>query len=340
MDMASAEAVGAVIRARTDTQLRAARRLQEGTLHRRTMATREELAEVLALVEADIDFAEEPIEFITPSLLQARLTGIADQLDTLLTRSVTVERLEALPRILLLGPPNAGKSTLMNALSRTPRAICAPVAGTTRDVLSAVIRLGRGEALLLDAAGVDASTDPIIVQARALTLAAAQHADVVCLVLDLSQPFDTPLDWFGSLNAESVVMAANKVDHVNAGDAAERIKRIREWRCDPIVATSATTGTGLSELRSVLQAAVGETQGTAGEEATMLTERQRTALVEAREALQRGVGVARSAKETIDCADLLAFELREALDALGAIGGAVTTEELLGRVFANFCIGK
>ena len=148
MDLSQAEAVGGLIRAQTDTQLRAARRIMEGVLAKQLTKSLDALAELLALVEADIDFAEEPIEFLTPPELCARLGEVSSQLEGLRTSAPSVERFDVLPRILLLGPPNAGKSSLMNRLSGIPRAICEAVAGTTRDILSAPISLGHGEAIL------------------------------------------------------------------------------------------------------------------------------------------------------------------------------------------------
>ncbi|MGB2985991.1 MAG: GTPase, partial [Phycisphaerae bacterium] len=193
MDLASAEAVAGVIRARTDTQLRASRRMMDGTLAKQITDARSELAELVALVEADIDFSEEPIDFITPDALRDRLDKIAEQLQQLLEGATSAERFDVLPHILLFGAPNAGKSSLMNRLSGTSRAICTAAAGTTRDILSAPIKVGRGEAILLDAAGVDVwdrlpsrSEDEIIVEACARTLATAEQVDLVCVVVDLT----------------------------------------------------------------------------------------------------------------------------------------------------------
>ncbi len=357
MDLAQAEAVAGIIRAQSDTQLRASRRMMDGALAVRITTIRDQLAELLALVEADIDFAEEPIDFISPSVLQTRLEALLRELEEMLAAAPPIERLSRLPHILLLGPPNAGKSSLMNRLSGTSRAICAAVAGTTRDILSGPIRIGRGEAMLLDTAGVDETEDDIIAQARSLTLSAAEGVDLVCIVLDaagfrgafrdakvddeLRQSGMTSfIKRVGELDLPLTVLAVNKCDLLDGEEKAGILAAAESLGWGRAVAVSAVTGEGVDELRRRFEEVLGQAVTTTGSQAVWLTERQRSAVGETNEALRRAAGLAADASETIDCADLLAFELREALDSLGAVTGSVTTEDLLGVVFANFCIGK
>jgi tRNA modification GTPase len=338
MTLPEAEAVAGLICAQSDTQLRASRRMLDGAFARRILEARGQLAELVALVEADIDFAEEPIEFITPPALCRRLDEIAQGLRRLLTDATPVERLDALPRILLFGAPNVGKSSLMNRLSGTERSICAAAAGTTRDILAAPMRFGRGEAILLDTAGVDASLDEVIAAARAATLCEAERVDLVCVVADATRPVGT--EAIRALDVARTVVAANKVDLLNREAIDQAVDAWRRQGLGPVCPVSAVTGEGVEDLRRVLSAAVGEAETTTLTEAVVLTERQAKGVSEANEAIQRALALADQAGETVDCADLLAFELREALDALGAVVGEVTTEDLLGQVFARFCIGK
>jgi tRNA modification GTPase len=371
IDLPRAEAVARLIHAQTDAQLRAARQMMDGSLGRNINQAREALAELLALVEADIDFAEEPIEFITPEDLRDRLGEIERRLADLSRRAVSSERVSTIPHILLLGPPNAGKSTLLNALTSTRRAICAAVAGTTRDLLAAPIRLGRGEAILLDSAGVDRSQDEILRHARTLTIDAAQRVDLVCIVLDASAPPDK--DFIArarALDLPDVLVVANKCDRLAecgtgfqpvdcgtgfqpVGDRgplapedqtspAERGARrlglsSSDW---PICAVSALVGTGLDALRKALADRIQRSPASVGAEAVVLGERQRAGVDDAVAAIRRAMQLAAEIDETIDRADVIAFELREAVDALGTVSGAVTTEDLLTKIFANFCIGK
>jgi len=339
--LSEAEGVAALIRAQSDTQLRASRRLLDGALHRHVEDVRDTLAELLALVEADIDFAEEPIEFITPESLRQRLESLSARLGELLAGGCTQEQLDALPRILLLGPPNAGKSSLMNALTGIPRALCAPIAGTTRDVLSASMRLGRAEVIVLDAAGIDQSEDTLMAQARTRTLAAAERVDLVCLVIDLTAPEEDPIaQTIASLSLPRVVVALNKSDLVPGEVVESALDHWRSRAIGPVHAVSALERVGVDGLRRAFADGLGETPVTTAGEGIALTQRQQSAIHEARDAIARTAVISQSATETIDCAETIAFELREALDALGAVTGAVTTDDLLARVFANFCIGK
>lgn len=356
IDLAAAEGVAAVIRAQSDVQLRAARRLMDGTLAERVRGAKEELAELLALVEADIDFAEEPIEFITPPELSRRLAGLMKRLRDLLERGVSMERLDVLPRILLVGPPNAGKSTLMNRLSGTDRAICAAVAGTTRDLLTAPVRLGRIEALLVDSAGIDSTEDGLITQARAMTLSELERVDAVCVVFDASVAPDPEfLTLIGPLSTARRVVVANKCDLLNlqpndlaadrlAGSAS--VAAIAEWvsisamNQARLIPMSARTGEGIEALRAALADLFDDVPSLASAETLFLTHRQQDALRSAASALARAQQLSAKAAETSDTADLLAFELRESLDALASVAGEVTTEDLLAHVFSKFCIGK
>jgi tRNA modification GTPase len=369
MDLARAEAVAGVIRAQTDTQIRVSRRMMDGSLAAYLKDVRDELSQLVALVEADIDFAEEPIEFITPGVLADRLDLISGRLRESVKGAVSVERFDVLPHILLFGPPNAGKSSLMNCLSGTSRAICAAAAGTTRDILSAPIRLRRGEAILLDAAGVDEpnvwnrgfgrsgvsgeadsgmrdrpssrSEDEILAEAHGRVMSASEQVDLVCLVVDLTARVnDSLLQTIRSLDTASVVVAANKCDLLSPDEIRRCVDQLESHKIGPVCPVSALKGTGIDGLRSAFADALGAAVTTTLGESMLISERQRTAVASANESIERAISLSQTARETIDCADLLAFELREALDALGAVTGDVTTEDLLAQVFANFCIGK
>ena len=341
MSLAAAEAVGSLVRATSDAAVRAAHGLKSSEVTSRVDRIREALTELTARVEADIDFAEEPIDFISPDELAKRLEDIAEKLSTFVDAALPTERLEVVPRILLLGPPNAGKSTLTNRLAAVQRAICAAAAGTTRDVLSVPIKLACGEAILLDAAGLDDTADGIMQQAQHHAIEAAGRVDLVCIVVDGSNvPPSTWLDQLRGLDLPRTLVVANKADLLTAQERREAHARLADWAFGPVHTVSAQSGDGIDALRARFARDVGALGTLAGNEAVLVTARQYEAARSAREAVGRAMLLASRAGAASDCSDLLAFELRDALDHIGLVTGVVATDELLERVFAGFCIGK
>ena len=159
--------------------------------------------------------------------------------------------------------------------------------------------------------------------------------------VDVAQPADEHiLTELRTLDVARTVVAANKCDLVSDQETRAAIARLQQWSVGPVCQVSALAGTGVEALRDTFTHALSMSETTTPAEALVLTRRQRTAVANAHEAIQRAGVLSEGATETIDCADVLAFELREALDILGAVVGDVTTEDLLHQVFANFCIGK
>ena len=351
IDLTRVEGVAAMIHAQTDAQLRASQALLHGALSRETYALREQLADMLAMIEAQIDFAEEPIEFVSPDEVLHTVTSAAGRIDALLTQSLSAERLEAFPTVVLTGPPNAGKSTLFNRLTGVNRAIQSATAGTTRDAIAASLCLPAGEAMLCDTAGVLAplsmhidgrpgsADDHLAGQMEAATRRVLASADLILLVVEVAGNVELELsrmsEWFAG-RAFQVVL--NKLDSP-VMDIDAIITRIRS-RYPLLAAVSARTGDGIDALREGISNLLFSNADTHDAAMLSLSNRQRGALQDALDALRR-------ARALIDCeprsstpAELLALEIRHAMHALSMLSGAVTTEDLLGRIFARFCIGK
>lgn len=339
LDLTAAEGVAATIESANRAQMDAARRLLSGELARRVATIVDDVANLLALIEAGIDFSDEDISFIQQDEFRNRIDLILKQLDHLLVDAPRIERLAHEPIIVLAGRPNAGKSTLLNALAGADRAIVSPEAGTTRDVLSARVRLKSGYVTIQDVAGLeDHSPTPDVIAKSMSTHAhrAIETADVVVLLVDLTDPAPslaplrvpnltvfTKSDLAGGTAVPSEKTGTHRVSSDQSSS---------KTRCVP-VSISAKTGFGLDVLREMLNELAFRVSSATSDHIAINT-RHATALTNARKALDRS-------SQSIGKGDeIIAFELRTALDHLGSITGAVTPDEVLGRIFSRFCIGK
>lgn len=348
LDLSQAHGVAGMIAAQTDQQLRAAERLLHGRLGEIAREAREDLADLLSLVEGAMDFADEPIEFIEVAMLRGRLAGIHEQLAATVSAGIRAERWGLLPRVVLVGPANAGKSSLLNRLSGSERAISAPVAGTTRDAISAPVDLGGGVCLLIDVAGAmetvgmaSASHGSIDTQAGQMAADAAKSADLVVAVIDLadSGAMDAALrPWRDGRTIR--IIAGNKAD---AASEERRAAFLRWSAVQPTskgVVVSALTGDGCDALRSAISAALGDRHSTENDAAIALMAEHREALENALLAMDRAMELAARCDDQLNDADLVAAEMRIAAESLGTLVGMDQTEDMLGRVFSRFCVGK
>jgi tRNA modification GTPase len=314
IDLAQAEGVAATIAANSAAELRAARQLLSGELARRLKPITELVTDTLALIEAGIDFVDEDISFLSREDAAARIDRTTAMLDQLLRDSTRFERLTHEPTIVLTGRPNAGKSTLLNALAGQERAIVSPIAGTTRDLLSAEVTLSRGRVRLIDAAGIDEAeaTSEIERDMRSRALRAIETADVLILLHDCTD---------------------DRGDLVLPRDPDMRVLTKSDLAALPLAgfAIGARTGAGIDSLRQELDRL---TFGNTTSGALALNARHVQLLEDARQALIR------AAQQLDRGQELLALDLRETLDSLGGILGQITPDDVLTKLFATFCIGK
>jgi tRNA modification GTPase len=328
LDLVEAEGVAATISASNERELSAARQLLAGELSRRLKAPMDDLVETLALVEAGIDFSDEGISFIDREELLRRIDLVDRSLASLLADSARFEPLSHEPVVVLIGRPNAGKSTLLNALAGRERAVVSPVAGTTRDALSAEVALPGGMVRLVDVAGMEPEAGPLRAspvgdverQMAERARQMAEAADVLVLVRDVTDqrpPITTPKP------ADLLVLTKADLEPKVACTS-------------PAVLVGALSGCGLPELRAALSRICFGDAAAGGSAALALNARHVQCVIESREAL----AAAKAGTLAGDGSELLAHHLRTALDALGTILGAVTPDEVLGKVFSAFCIGK
>lgn len=337
-DLSQVHGIAGMIAARSDLQLQAASRLLHGALSRTAMATREELADLLSLVEGAMDFADEPIEFIAPAELRRRLTSVLQALQSTAAAGLRAERWGELPRILLSGPPNAGKSSLLNRLTGLDRAICAPIAGTTRDVLAAPLALDGIDCLLMDVAGIDKDATGLEAAAQTAARTAVQNADLILQVFDASQPPDARRLQPRSLAPSILVL--NKCDLLDEPARNQLRERMTQDFANSLCFASAVTGEGCDSIKMAVALALRDRPVDINDAAIALVAEHRQALEDALDGLGRAIKLAEQGGDSLTDADLVAAELHVAADALATLVGRDDTEDLLGRIFSRFCVGK
>ncbi len=328
LDLAQAEAVLDVVRAKSRAGLRLAMGQLEGKLSARVSAVRGQLVEALAHVEAAIDF---PDDEIPPCDLPALLGGAAAELDALLAGAGQGMAYRQGLRTAIVGRPNVGKSSLLNALLRAERAIVAPIPGTTRDTVEESAVIGGMPLVLVDTAGLTDTADPVERLGVERSRAALDAADLVLWVLDGSQP-PTAQDQAiaGLVEGRAGVLVVNKCDLPRApGHEA----LAPGWRG---VQVSALTGQGLASLEQAVLDTVLAGRVQAGQEPLVSRPRHADALRRARE----HVAAAARAHAEGWPDDCIAIDLRAAAAALGEITGETVSEDLVVRIFSSFCVGK
>ncbi|WP_254507350.1 tRNA modification GTPase [Anatilimnocola floriformis] len=330
LDLTQAEAVLGVIDAQDAASLQSALTQLSGGLSHPLASLRNQLLDLLAHLEAGLDFVDEDIEFISRAELQQQVTAAATKVqsiaDQLNSRSETST---SAPRVVLYGEPNAGKSSLLNALAGTAAAIVSPVAGTTRDYLVRLVTIDNQQLQLIDTAGVEevSSTNAIAADAQSLGQSQHQQADLQLLCIDSSQPMSP---WsHAELQRNSLtprLIIGTKFDQTG-GHSFDLPS--------PALLTSVVTGHGLDELRGAIITALRKSTGEIPVVAT--TALRCTASLQA-----AATALASAADLTTNGAsdEWIAAELRLALDELGQVIGAVYTDDILDRVFSRFCIGK
>ncbi len=326
LDLAQAEAVADLIAARSEAQARAAQRSLEGEFSRRVEALAQVVIRLRVEMEAAIDFAEDASESASRDTLARLFADAAHRFEALLVAARRGVRLTEGLHAVIVGEPNVGKSSLLNALAGHDRAIVTDIPGTTRDVLREAIVLDGVELTLADTAGLRAAADAVEGEGIRRARAELAHADIVLRVVDDGSKAAS-MDLFLDVPVSAIrILIVNKIDLTHA--TPQRM----EHDGMVTIALSARTGTGLDLLREELRrAALG------GEADGVFSARARHV-----QALERaGAHLAAAGAESVRATpELAAEELRAAHRALGEITGAFSSEDLLGAIFSTFCIGK
>jgi tRNA modification GTPase len=342
IDLAQAEAVVDLIRARTEAAQRMARRQLDGALSVSVRRLRDELIGILAAIEVTIDFSDEVGE-LEHAPLQARISAVRREVEQLCATAERGRILREGVRVALIGRPNVGKSSLFNALLRDNRAIVTAVPGTTRDRLEECVNIGGAALVLIDAAGLRETDDIVERVGVEKAESAILQSDVILFVLEAGGVTGDDRAIADRLRAtpyERIVTVLNKRDSVAAADlvrAEDAARAVLESAA--VVPVSALTGEGIPDLeRSLLAVALGgdTAEGVAVESIVVSNSRHR-------EALESALGSLVEAERTAGArlpGDFIAIDARGALDALGLITGETVTDDIVHRIFKDFCVGK
>jgi len=322
MDLTQAEAVIDLIRARTDLALRSATEQLEGKLGEKIANIRRDLVDLLAHLEAAIDFSEEGIAPDEGDTLRARLDSVRGQIAALLATADHGRILRDGVRVVIYGPTNAGKSSLLNRLLGYERVIVSDTHGTTRDTIEETVNLRGVPVRLLDTAGLRASTSDIEREGIARTERSLQKADLRLHIVDRTT---APPEQFAQ------TVDGNEILVLNKSDLAEH----PEWKNNNALRISCVTGDGLADLENEILSRISK-QNLRPENALAINTRHRDCLRRALEACDR----ARKSFDETFSPEYLSVDLNEALGAVGEVIGTVGVEQILDSVFGQFCIGK
>lgn len=350
LDLAQAESVMDLISARTEASQRLAMQQLQGRVSTQVQDARHAILGVIARIEASIDFPEDDIPTPRSDELRPLIEVARGKVATLLAGSEQGRLYRQGLRTAIIGRPNVGKSSMLNALLRTERAIVTPVAGTTRDTVEEVANLRGIPLYLIDTAGITPTDDPVEQIGIQRSRAAAESAEVVLLIFDGSEPLSEQdrqiadelraMSFGGKQQVEStderqraVLIAINKADREHILNLAE-VHQL--WPEVTAIFTSTVTGEGLGELEDALADLVLAGRALFGEEALITSARHQAALRAAAEHLRAGL----YALEQELPLDFVSIDLVAAYRTLGEVTGETASADLLERIFSEFCIGK
>ena len=334
IDLTQAEAVMDIIRSRSEASLKLAARQQQGQLAKELRGLRSALVDVVVNLEAVIDYPEEDIEDVTYGRVQESIASCNDAIDSLLAHAHTGKILREGLRTAIVGKPNVGKSSLLNALLKEERAIVSQYAGTTRDVIEEQLLLDGVPLVLADTAGIRSTEDFVekigVEKSRQLL----QDAELVICVVDGSEGLTAEDEAIlAAASGKPCVIIVNKSDLGLAVDLEELKERFGQ---DKVMTLSAKTLTGVEAFSAWLKDYVYGSEGALSDGAYVQNARQERLLREARQSLEDAYQAA-AAMLPYDCIEI---DVRTAIDLLGEITGDTVQDEIINEIFSRFCIGK
>ena len=328
IDLLQAEAIQAKIAAKNELALSAACEQMEGTLSKKVSKWQEELFNIAAIFEAWVDFPEEGLEFSSFSEVNSRLQSVRDEIQHLVGTFCRGRIISEGIAVCIVGSPNVGKSSLLNALVGKERAIVSDIAGTTRDIVEDQIRLNGLHLRLIDTAGIRETSEVIEQEGIRRSKRAVESSDIVLLVLDVTREYNKEA-FFDELPKEKTIAIWNKVD-------LEHVQPLPELPFEHVAMVSAKAESGFDMLHKAIDSIIWKADSNRQSEAIVTSYRHKEALDNAIEAINR---VLNGLEAGVSC-EFIAFDMRQALSSLGIIIGTDVTDEIITAVFSSFCLGK
>ncbi|MBE7045504.1 MAG: tRNA uridine-5-carboxymethylaminomethyl(34) synthesis GTPase MnmE [Ruminococcaceae bacterium] len=329
IDLSQAEAVIDIINSRTELAGKNALSQAEGSLFREIEALRNQLVSLAASMQVSIDYPDEDLEDMSTDEMLQTVCRIHSAVEALLSTANSGRIISEGIRTAIVGRPNVGKSSLLNRLSRTDRAIVTDIAGTTRDVIEETVDLDGVLLRLADTAGIRETEDTVEKIGVERSLESMQNADLILVVLDATKPLSQ--EDFSLLNTTkgmTRILILNKTDSAPSS--------LSDWEGEPVFPISAKTGNGISALSAEIRTRFGLGEIAQSNGLILTNLRHTAALLRAKEALKRMI----SAFENGIPQDLATIDLNLAIDALGEISGASVSEDIVSAIFHQFCVGK
>jgi tRNA modification GTPase len=336
IDLTQAEAVRDLIDSQTLYQAKVAAQQLEGALSRRLQPVKQKLVELIALLEAGIDFAEDDVSVLADAKILDAMAGVRAPIEQLAASFAYGKFVHEGLTMAIVGRPNVGKSSLFNRLVERERAIVTATPGTTRDLVSETVAIGGIPVKLVDTAGIRHALDEAESIGVKKSMEALADADLVLVVMDASQPITKEDKDLVALAVERAAILVNNKCDLAAGEIPTSRKSGEKWGTQISVSTSALTGEGIGELRAEVLRHIGGEAG-AQAESGFLTNVRHQGLV--RDSLA-ALDVAKHAVNGKVPHEMLLIDLYNVLRPLDAITGATTTDDILNLIFSTFCIGK
>lgn len=328
MDLTQAEAIQSLVFAKSEYARQAAQALLEGRLSKKVQDFQQRITSIAAIIEAWVDFPEEDLEFASIAEVINTLQAIVNELETLVLTFHHGKMIFDGIQLAIVGSPNVGKSSLMNALLGKDRSIVSPLAGTTRDIIEDDLRIGKLHFRIIDTAGIRHTTELIEEEGILRAKRAAMSADLVFFVLDATTAVvDSAL--LELLTNKPVIALWNKSDIATAA-------ALPQLPFQHVIDVSAHTGLGLDRLSQVVEQVILSGAASFNQELIITNARHKDSLAKAKEALSRVV----TGLQVPVSPEFVALDIRDSLAELASLIGTDVTEDILSAIFSQFCIGK